>query len=663
LHPLIGAGSERILSLRIVDPAMGSAAFLVTACRYLARAYERALLGEGTVHEADIDESDRAGFRRLIAQRCLFGVDLNSTAVQLARLSLWLATLSRNKPLTFLDHHLVCGNSLLGASPLDLARQPPGAGCRPMRRANVPLFADRDFEPSLAQAVAERRWLAETRDDTAEVVREKETRLTRLRSAAGWRSLADLWCACWMWPDPEHAPAPAVFASLADKLTTGRCGLPELSRPRSFRPMIVCAHRFFHWMFEFPEVCFDERASRSQTVASTRSSNLLGHAARRWSGKTFVRWSGVYRHRQRPHQSISKIFLERAVALARRDSRIGLVLPPGSRPITPRRRCARGCWRTRTSTPSAASTTAKRYSDSPQRRFLICDNEGRADAPIACRFGIDDASELETIPDTGDRPAAPSHPITLTPSFIAALDGEKLAIPELRTATDLRILERIVHDVPRLDAADGWSVKFGRELNATDDRIHFHSGGTGLPVLEGKHIEPFAVRVDRSTLRISERAAGRLLDAATTIARARLAYRDVASSTNRLSLIAACCRRAYHPTASSPENPLRRQSACARCQQLRGQLPGAPGRRRICWQPSKRYVRSCSTTRRRSSTSWTSPLQERTVTTALRYVQASGNVLRADRDDSHVLIVSAHRQSRASRGAERIPRPDAFEVG
>ncbi len=114
-------------SLRVVDPAMGSAAFLVSACRYLARAYERALVRDGWPTPPISTKRTARSFRRLVAQRCLFGVDLNPTAVQLARLSLWLATLSANKPLTFLDHHLVCGNSLIGASPIDIARQPPGA--------------------------------------------------------------------------------------------------------------------------------------------------------------------------------------------------------------------------------------------------------------------------------------------------------------------------------------------------------------------------------------------------------------------------------------------------------------------------------------------------------------------------------------------------------
>jgi hypothetical protein len=87
----LAPSAPQILNLRVVDPSMGSAAFLVAACHYLAGAYERALVRDGDFHPGEIDEAARAGFRRQIAQRCLYGVDLNPTAVQLARLSLWLA--------------------------------------------------------------------------------------------------------------------------------------------------------------------------------------------------------------------------------------------------------------------------------------------------------------------------------------------------------------------------------------------------------------------------------------------------------------------------------------------------------------------------------------------------------------------------------------------
>ena len=131
LAPLVrGRAPEGILALRVVDPAMGSGAFLVAACRYLAAAYEDALIAEGTLTRADVTPADRAAFRRAVAQRCVYGVDLNPTAVQLARLSLWLCTLAADRPLTFLDHHLRAGNTLAGARAADIARQPPGPGRR-----------------------------------------------------------------------------------------------------------------------------------------------------------------------------------------------------------------------------------------------------------------------------------------------------------------------------------------------------------------------------------------------------------------------------------------------------------------------------------------------------------------------------------------------------
>ena len=548
LHPLVeGASSDRIVGLRIVDPAMGSAAFLVSACRYLAGAYEGALLRENVCREADLSDSDRAVFRRQIAQRCLFGVDLNPTAVQLGRLSLWLATLSANKPLTFLDHRLVCGDSLLGASPTDIARQPPAPGAihGSSHKSQVPLFADEDLEPTLARAVEQRRWMAETSDDTVEVVREKERRLHALGRGGLWKSIADLWCSCWMWPERETAPGPAVFASLADDLSHRHSALPRALAAALMNQSkdVARSRRFFHWVLEFPEIYVDDGG---KPLANPGFDAVLGNPPwdmlRAGSGeKPFFRGSGIYRHQGGGHINRYQLFLERALMLSKRGGRIGLVLPSGfatDHTAAPLRR--------RLMTHASVDTISgfdNRKAIFPIHRsvhFMICTaTAGEPTSRIACRFGIDDSTDLESMPDAPGIATGRADSITLTPALIRALTGDRLAIPELRCEADVRILEGIAHRVPRLGGEDGWGARFGRELNATDDRRHFHRGGRGLAVLEGKHIEPFRVHVDRAATHISQERASRLLDPAHTFMRRRLAYRDVASSTNRLSLIAA----------------------------------------------------------------------------------------------------------------------------
>ena len=111
-------------------------------------------------------------------------------------------------------------------------------------------------------------------------------------------------------------------------------------------------------------------------------------------------------------------------------------------------------------------------------------------------------------------------------------------MPELATEMDLAIVETISHSTPRLGSRDGWNVAFGRELNASDDRglfVPIVAASTGRPVIEGKQIDPFRVAVNRSQLEVRSSAATDLR----VPRRARLAYRDVASATNKLTLIAA----------------------------------------------------------------------------------------------------------------------------
>lgn len=117
--------SEEILALRVCDPAVGSGAILVAACRYLAARLVEAWIAEGVVQDredgARPDDEDEVlvRARRAIAERCLFGVDRDAMAVEMAKLSLWLVTLAKERPFSFLDHAIQCGDSLLGITSLE----------------------------------------------------------------------------------------------------------------------------------------------------------------------------------------------------------------------------------------------------------------------------------------------------------------------------------------------------------------------------------------------------------------------------------------------------------------------------------------------------------------------------------------------------------------
>lgn len=118
--------AHELLRLKVLDPAMGSGAFLVAACRYLAEVVVRAWQRDGLPTElselanGNPDQEDLLlAARRLVAARCLYGVDRDDMAVELAKLSLWLVTLAKGKPFGFLDHALRCGDSLVGITSLD----------------------------------------------------------------------------------------------------------------------------------------------------------------------------------------------------------------------------------------------------------------------------------------------------------------------------------------------------------------------------------------------------------------------------------------------------------------------------------------------------------------------------------------------------------------
>lgn len=559
LAPLVeGAPPERILALRVLDPSMGSGAFLVGACRYLARAYETALLEQGGVSPSDLDEADRAGFRRLVAQKCLYGVDVNPMSVQLARLSLWLTTFAGDRPLTFFDHHLRTGNSLVGADLDAIRRGRPGRRRRP---AAMPLLDEAGLDAAIGGTVGCHGQLRDGPEETLEQVRAKERLFAGLQDDASpiarWKGIADLWCAGWFDPDLGDMSG-GVFRALVDG-----AGGSSGSLPRSVEESLLARakqvagrERFFHWELEFPDLFrapdgrrlpipgFDAIVGNppwEMVRGDTGDAAARARAAKAGSALTrFARDSGIYRLHGAGHANLYQMFVERALSLLRPGGRLGLVLPFGIA-------SDHGCAALRRHLFDTAAIDGFVVIENRDRLFpihrslkfvsLTLTTPGTPTAratELPLRAGVVAVRQIDRLPDLGPDPEA----VPVSMRLIERLSGEQLAVPELRTEVDARIVARLAYSAPACGDADGWALRFGRELNASDDRRHFNGRGDGLPVIEGKHIRPFAADVAASRQFVRRATAHRLLGGR-PFDHARVAYRDVSSATNRLTLIAA----------------------------------------------------------------------------------------------------------------------------
>ena len=179
----------RVLDLKILDPAMGSGHFLIRACQYLAEEIAtnpRTRDPEADEHQGD--ESTITFWKRRVSENCLYGVDSNPMAVELAKLALWLETVAEDAPLTFLDHHLRCGDSIIGARVSRLGGLPGEVGLFQTQ------FSDeiRDAIPALLQPLNEIRAIP---SDTADHVKQKEQVFRRsfLTTLSRFIRTADLW--------------------------------------------------------------------------------------------------------------------------------------------------------------------------------------------------------------------------------------------------------------------------------------------------------------------------------------------------------------------------------------------------------------------------------------------------------------------------------------
>lgn len=277
-----------LLQLKICDMAMGSGAFLVQTCRYLAgklvEAWQQAeaehpgqvvIAPEGTLSGARPDEcpipkdtDERlAVARRIVADRCLYGVDKNPLAVEMAKLSLWLVTLAKGRPFTFLDHALKWGDSLLG---ITRAEQIEYLNLNPDNEAVQYPIASQIWQPILQDAIAKRRQLESFSVNGIEDLQEKERlfeeaeqAIDRLRFVGDYligRALADAGKTSDLTTGElmvvsqqiEQELAGTATAEQTREITALKAGakrMLNLGNPATQPP-----RKPFHWLLEFPEV-------------------------------------------------------------------------------------------------------------------------------------------------------------------------------------------------------------------------------------------------------------------------------------------------------------------------------------------------------------------------------------------------------------------------
>lgn len=310
------ASPEAVLSLKVLDPACGSGAFLVEACRQLGARLEQAW----DMHKAEkptipSDEDEVIHARRLVAQRCLYGVDRNPMAVDLARLSLWLATLAREHEFSFLDHAIKAGDSLVG-----LRQHEIEAANWDDSKPGLPLYRQL-IRDEVRKALEGRDAIRTAPDDVTRAIQESRHRRVEEEIEPA-RQVGDAVIEAFFSADKAKAREQArteveswITANLRPEWDRIESAARRFRTDQGWRP--------FHWQIEFPEVFmrdnpgFDAIVGNPPFLGGAKISELLG--------QNYFKWlSGQYAGCR--HQcDLVGYFFRRANSLCRSAGTVGLV--------------------------------------------------------------------------------------------------------------------------------------------------------------------------------------------------------------------------------------------------------------------------------------------------------------------------------------------------
>jgi type I restriction-modification system DNA methylase subunit len=303
------------LNLKILDPSMGSGHFLVRAAEYLAEeiAYHPTtrLAVEKKPRDESQDDAELNYWKRRVVESCIYGVDLNDMAVELAKLSLWLTCISSTKPLSYLDHHLRCGNSLVGSTIDELDR------LKSDDSDSLGLYEVKGIEEALDDAVASLNYIKETVSENVEDIKEKELkwkeevhfRLSPYRTIADMRSAYEVGLKI----EEDDYKTIAVRYLLSNKLSK------ILKKTENDIQELKKEYIFFHWQLEFPDVFqngsegFDIVMGNPPYVRQESISKIKSYLLKHYN--TYSGTADLYTY-----------FIEKGIELLRSEGRFGMII-------------------------------------------------------------------------------------------------------------------------------------------------------------------------------------------------------------------------------------------------------------------------------------------------------------------------------------------------
>lgn len=255
-------GEQAILDLKVCDPACGSGHFLVAAAHRIAKRLASVRTGD----EEPSPEATRQALRDAVS-RCLYGVDVNPMAVELCKVSLWMEALDPGRPLSFLDAHIKCGNSLLGTTAALIANGIPDeafkalegddkAVAKALRKQNKSeregQLTFEDVTGGLVDALeAAAEALDTSRDDTPAALREKERRFVELTESETYeraRLAMDAWCASFV--ARKVSGKPRITTGTVRRVMSGAAPPEVIAEVHR----LACQYGLFQWEIEYPHV-------------------------------------------------------------------------------------------------------------------------------------------------------------------------------------------------------------------------------------------------------------------------------------------------------------------------------------------------------------------------------------------------------------------------